>query len=33
MVEENISLEFRLKYIDETRNYYLKKERKMNWWV
>ena len=30
MVEENISQEFRLKNIDETRNYYLKKERKMN---
>ena len=30
MVEENIIQEFRFKNIDETRNYFLEKWRKMN---
>ena len=30
MVEENISQEFRLKNIDETRNYFLEEIYKMN---
>ena len=33
MVEENINEEFRLKNMDETRNYFLEKISKMNWWV
>ena len=28
MVEENVSQEFRLKYIDETRNYFLEEKKK-----
>ena len=30
MTEENISQKFRLKHIDEARNYSLKKQTKMN---
>ena len=30
MVEGNISQEFRLKYIDKTRNYFLEKVEQMN---
>ena len=33
MAEGNISLEFKLKNIDETRNYFLKKLIKIIWWV
>ena len=33
MAEENISQEFKLKNIDETRNYFLEQIKKMNWWV
>ena len=33
MVEENISQEFRLKNIDETRNYFLDRIKQKNWWV
>ena len=32
MVEKNLSQEFRLKNVDETKNYFLQ-ESKMNWWV
>ena len=34
MVEENISQEFRLKYIDQTKNYSFEEiEHEMNWWI
>ena len=32
MAEENISQEFRLKNIDETRDYFIEEIKKMNWW-
>ena len=33
MVEENISQEFRLKNIKETRNYFVEEISKTNWWI
>ena len=33
MAEGNISPEFKLKDMDETRNYFLKKLIKITWWV
>ena len=33
MVEENIEQEFRLKNIDETRNYFIEEINQTIWWI
>ena len=33
MTKENISQEFRLKKVDETRNYFAEEIEQMSWWV